>query len=107
MQSTMVGIPVTSLNAVTTTAATVGTTFAIPPIKRDRTLVWQVDYSGTPSASTIVLAASLDNVNFHQLDSSTNTAGEIRTVVIAHNFVRISQSSRTGATNVTAQLTVW
>jgi hypothetical protein len=70
----------TSLNAVAATGA--GAAFSLP--MRDSgypsVFTWQMVYTGTPSAITATLQGSIDNVNWFVLDTSTSTAGEMRSV---------------------------
>lgn len=68
---------------------------------------WTTTFGSTPSAISVSLQGSQDNVSWFTLDTSTNTAGEIRYLnPIALKFVRAYITSRTGGSNVTVSLLV-
>lgn len=86
----------TSLSAVAATGA--GTTFALPMRdgKYPSVFTWTNVYTGTPSAITVNFEGSIDNVTFFTLDSSTNTAGEMKSVANKPvRFVRCNISAYT------------
>lgn len=104
----MLGIPVASVDAATSTTAVTGTPFAVPSSKGGRTIAWQSYFTGSPSAVSLALQGSLDNSNWSNLDTSTSTTGELKKLgPIAVNFVRATQVSRTGGTNSNVLITVW
>lgn len=84
-----------------------GTSFALPK-NREGTgwnVGWFTSYTGAPSAVSVALQASDDNTNWTQIDSTTNTAGEFKTVVgIAYKFIRALLTTRTGGTNISVGL---
>ena len=102
------GIPVKSLDALTSTNDTSGTKFAVafktgPSL--GRTVTWQTVFDGSPSVASYQLQGALNNVEaeYAILDSSTATAGELRTLSPVNvRFIRVRQVTRTGATSVTA-----
>jgi len=80
-----------------------GTTFAVPS---NLTLFnWQVTYGTTPASATIIFQGSTDNSTFFTLDTSTNTAGEMRTIFAAVKFVRVSQTARSGGSTTNGFIT--
>lgn len=69
------------------------------------TISWTITTVGGPSAITVSLQGSQDNLSWFDLDTSTNTAGEIRYLnPIALKFVRGFITTRTGGTNITISL---
>jgi hypothetical protein len=83
----------TILDAVTVTGA--GSTYALPASSVQVT--WQALYSSAPAAVSLVLQASNNNSDWITIDTTTNTAGEVRTVNISANFIRANLVSKTGA----------
>lgn len=60
---------------------------------------WQIEWADQPNNPEILLQASLNGVTYYTLDTSTNDAGEIRTVFTAAKFLRAYAVS--GDTEVT------
>lgn len=81
-----------------------GDEFAIPPYVHGEmpyTFAWQTTVlnGGTFSAINVTLEGSLDGVNWYTMDTSTNVAGEIRTISGKKaRFLRIKKVSSTTAT---------
>lgn len=94
------GIPVNSLDALAGTTATNGTEFALPGNKAV-TITWQTVFSSAPSAVNVVLQLSIDGTTYYTFDTSTDTAGEIRTVNTSAKFARIRLVSKTGGGTTT------
>lgn len=94
-----------SLSAVTTTGA--GTAFAMPTINgtTPNKFTWQSVLSGTATSITVNLEGSLDNVTYFQMDQSTSTTTESRSVVNKPvKWVRCNITSyTTNSTNETCQ----
>jgi hypothetical protein len=76
-----------------------GVVFALPVVATQFT--WQTSFVGTPSAVSIQILTSLDNITFSVVDSSTNTAGESKTVNSSAAFIKAKIVSITGGTAVT------
>lgn len=92
-------------------ANTSGTQFAVPsyPGRADTgfTVRWQTLFGGAPSAVNIVLQSAMSDVDaeYQTIDTSTNTAGEARTVSLTQaRFLRIKLISATGGSGLTAKL---
>ncbi len=82
---------------VTLSTPLLGTAKALP--SGAGTIVWQTFFATAPVAITVNLEFSLDNVNWDPVDSSTVTAGEVRTFAsVGGRFVRASISALTGGT---------
>lgn len=80
-----------------------GATFALP-VKLGG-LSWQTVYGTVPTSLTVNLQISNDGVNFQTIDTSTNTAGELRTVPsVTALFIRATISANVGGTTVTVIL---
>jgi hypothetical protein len=103
-QSTLTfGFAQNSLTANSGAAGTIGTAYTLPGNPAS-VVTWQSSYSSTPTAITLLLQGSLDNTNWFTLDTTTNTAGEIRTIVTSVKFVRTNISVKTGSFNTTVIL---
>lgn len=73
------------------------------------TVRWQTVFGGAPSAVNLSLQAAINDVDaeYQNIDSSTATAGEARTVTgVQGNFLRIKLNSSTGGSGLTAKLVV-
>lgn len=93
-----------SLNASAGGAGTNGTVWAMPV---PATIVsWQISYSSAPSSAIITLQGSFDNVTYFNLDTSTNTAGEIRTLNFSTKFARCNITAQTGGGTVNCIISV-
>jgi len=92
---------------------TAGAQFAVPepagfPLQ-EHTVRWQTIYTGGPTAVNLRLQGAMADVDseYADIDTSTNTAGESRTVTgVRARFLRIKKFSSTGGTNITAKLIV-
>lgn len=85
--------------------------FALPAYsgrgEQGRTVRWQTIYGTAPSAVNVALQVALDDVDAHYqtVDSSTNTAGEARTVSgVNGKFVRVKVTTNTGGSGITVQV---
>jgi hypothetical protein len=73
------------------------------------TVRWQTIFGGAPTAVNITLQAAINDVDaeYQNIDTTTATAGEARTVTgVQGNFLRIKFNSSTGGTGLTAKLVV-
>ena len=88
-------------------ATTNSTPIAVPQksIKSPQKLTWQTFYSATPTAITINIQGSLDEVNWSTLDSTTATGGEVKTFEHQLNFLRAQIAAKTGSFNTTVMIT--
>jgi hypothetical protein len=93
--------------------AEAGSQFAIPSYAglpdAGKAVRWQTIYGTAPSAVNLVLQAALVDVDaqYQTIDTTTNTAGEGRTVTgVQANFLRIKFISSTGGSGLTAQMMV-
>src|SRR5258708_28502657 len=86
-----------AISAATHTSAA----FALPSVATQ--ITWQTIFDSAPSSVTILIETSLDNITWSTSDTSTATAGAIRTFNSSALFVRarISAISAGGATQVT------
>lgn len=79
------GVPVTSNTSLTVAN---GTAFAIPQ-GRGVIITWQTSFAVAPTSITVQLQFSLDNTSYFMVDSSSNTAGELKYLgPISARFVR-------------------
>lgn len=96
------GIPVTPfLNRANATG--VSSTFALPALAGS--LTWQTSFGTAPASVTIDLEFSLDGVTWDAVDTTTVTAGEVRTFsTVGGRFVRINCTAVTGGTTTTVTI---
>lgn len=105
------GFPVNIINAVAIGALT-SDVFCIPGKAGQNTpagsLTWSSVFTGGPSAVSAVLEGSFDGVLWTQVDATTVTAGEARSVVPLPNFrqYRIRMVSNTGGTLMTFTVSI-
>jgi hypothetical protein len=85
--------------------------FALPSYagfpENGRTVRWQTIFGTSPSAVSVVLQTALSDADaqYSTIDTSTQTAGEARTVTgVRGNFIRAKVSSITGGSGVTVQV---
>jgi hypothetical protein len=90
---------------------TAGSQFAIPEPSgfpdQGHTVRWQMLMGTAPSAIDIVLQGAMADVDaeYQVVDTSTNTAGEARTVIgVRARFLRIKVISSTGGAALTAKI---
>jgi hypothetical protein len=90
---------------------TAGSQFAIPEPSgfpdQGHTVRWQTLVGTAPSAIDIVLQGAMADVDaeYQVVDTSTNTAGEARTVVaVRARFLRVKVISSTGGAVLTAKI---
>jgi hypothetical protein len=103
-QSTLsFGFAQDSFTASSSGATTAGTAYALPG-NPAAVVTWQTIYSSTPTAITVLLQGSMDNSTYNTIDTSTSTAGEIRTVITAIKFIRAQITAKTGTFNTTVTL---
>lgn len=88
------GVPSKSLDALAGTTATNGTEYALPG-QDGSSITWQSVFSSAPSAVNVVLQLSNDGITYYTVDTSTNTAGEIRTFNTSARFARARLVSKT------------
>jgi hypothetical protein len=93
------------------TSASAGAQFALTNpsgfASDDRTVRWQTIFATAPSAVNIQLQGAMADVDaeYAAVDSSTNAAGEARTVTgVRANFLRIAVISATGGSTFTAKM---
>lgn len=94
-------------------SAQAGSQFAIPAYAgrsdAGNSVRWQTIFGTAPTAVSIVLQGAMADVDaeYQTLDTTTNTAGEARTVTgVQAKFLRIKFSSATGGSGLTAKLLV-
>src|SRR5215470_12099865 len=94
-------------------ANTSGTQFAIPSftgLPDGGTAVrWQTVFGGAPTAVNMVLQGAMSDVDaeYQTIDTTTQTAGEARTVTgVQARFLRIKFNSSTGGSGLTAKFLV-
>jgi hypothetical protein len=90
---------------------TAGSQFAIPEpaglTDQGHTVRWQTIFGSSPSAVNIRLQGAMADVDaeFTDLDTSTATTGEARTIIgVRARFLRIKKVTSTGGTALTAKL---
>jgi len=90
---------------------TAGAQFAIPEpaglTDQSHTVRWQTLFGAAPSAINIRLQGAAADVDaeYADIDTSTNTSGEARTVIgVRAKFLRIKVVSSTGGSGLTAKL---
>jgi hypothetical protein len=90
-----------------------GTQFALPSftgLPDGGTAVrWQTIFGTAPTAVNLVLQGAMSDIDseYQTIDTTTNTAGEARTVAsVQARFVRIKFVSSTGGSGLTAKLLV-
>jgi len=96
------GLPEFSLNANAAAAPITGTAYAIP--SQVNLITWILTFSAPPASHTTNLETSNDNSAWAVADTSSNVAGEARTVFTAARFVRIVQTARSGAVSTTVTI---
>ncbi len=94
-------------------SATAGSQFAIPSYAGQpdsgTAVRWQTICSTAPTAVSLVLQGAMADVDaeYQTIDTTTNTAGEARTVTgVQAKFLRIKFNSSTGGSGLTAKLLV-
>jgi hypothetical protein len=94
-------------------SALAGTQFALPSFAGTTdggtAVRWQTIFGTAPTAVSIVLQGAMADVDaeYQQVDASTATAGEARTVSgVQAKFLRIKFVSSTGGAGLTAKLLV-
>ena len=94
-------------------SATSGSQFALPSytgLPDGGTAVrWQTVFGTAPTAVSIILQGAINDVDaeYQQLDATTQTAGEARTVAnVQAKFLRIRFVSSTGGSGLTAKILV-
>ena len=100
-----------AFNAEAPSAGQASQQFALPDYSgrgdQGRSVRWQTIFGSAPSAISVTLQAALDDVDAHYqtIDTSTNTAGEARTVTAVNaKFVRAKITSITGGSGITIQV---
>lgn len=90
---------------------TSGSQFAIPAPAglpdQGHTVRWQTIFGTAPSAVNIRLQGAMADVDaeYQDIDTSTNTAGEARTVTsVRASFLRVKVASSTGGASLTAKV---
>ena len=94
-------------------SAQAGSQFAIPSYAGQpdtgTAVRWQTLFGTAPTALTMVLQGAMADVDaeYQTIDTTTNTAGEARTVTgVQTKFLRIKFVSSTGGAGLTAKLMV-
>ncbi|HVA95615.1 MAG TPA: hypothetical protein VNI36_12020 [Candidatus Dormibacteraeota bacterium] len=90
---------------------TAGSQFAIPEPSglpnQGHTVRWQTVFGGAPSAVNIRLQGAIADVDgeYTDIDTSTATAGEARTVSdVRARFLRVKKITSTGGSSLTAKI---
>ena len=90
---------------------TAGSQFAIPEpaglTDQGHTVRWQTIFGTSPTAISIRLQGAMADVDaeFTDLDTSTATTGEARTIIgVRARFLRIKKVTSTGGASLTAKL---
>ena len=93
--------------------ALAGSQFAIPSYAGQpdsgTAVRWQTIFGTVPTAVSLVLQGAMADVDaeYQTIDTTTNTAGEARTVTgVQAKFLRIKFNSSTGGSGLTAKLLV-
>ena len=93
-----------TLQSAAASGAGAGDTYSLPCMMS--LLTWAVSYSGSPDGVSVTLGGSIDGVNFFTLDTTTNTAGEIRTLSTkAVNHIRSHVGTLSGGSSPMATVT--
>lgn len=94
-------------------SAEAGSQFALPSYAGQpdtgTAVRWQTLFGTAPTAVSLVLQGAMSDVDaeYQTLDTSTNVAGEARTVTgVQARFLRIKFNSSTGGSGLTAKLLV-
>lgn len=94
-------------------SAQAGSQFAIPSFTGlpdgGTSVRWQTIFGTAPTAVSIALQGAMADVDseYQTIDTTTNTAGEARTVTaVQAKFLRIKFTSSTGGSGLTAKLLV-
>jgi hypothetical protein len=94
-------------------SALAGSQFAVPSYAGQpdtgTAVRWQTLFGTAPTAVSLVLQGAMADVDteYQTIDTTTNTAGEARTVTgVQTKFLRIKFNSSTGGTGLTAKLMV-
>jgi len=94
-------------------SATSGSQFALPSYTglpdSGTAVCWQTVFGTAPTAVNIILQGAINDVDaeYQLLDTSTQTAGEARTVAnVQARFLRVRFVSSTGGTGLTAKILV-
>ena len=69
-------------------------------------ITWQTSYASTPLTANVQLQVSIDGLHFNTIDTTTDTAGEIRTLLTAARFARAIFGSMEDAILTTVKLVV-
>jgi len=97
--SLVYGLPFKTFDALALANTTGGTAFAVPIKPGAQGFIWQTSYGTVPSAISICLQVSVDGTNWTTIDTSTTTAGEVRTILNKLGlYVRGYMTSYTGGT---------
>lgn len=94
-------LPVKSFDAATLSAGN-GTPFAL--LANACQVTWQTIFGSTPSAVSVSIQTSLDGTTWSTVDTSTVTAGAVRSFVTSAIFIRAVINSATGGTTVTVSI---
>ena len=94
-------------------SAQAGSQFALPHpcglYDTGYTVRWQTIFGTAPTAVSLSLQGAMADVDaeYQNVDTTTNTAGEARTVAnVQANFLRIKFNSSTGGAGLTAKILV-
>lgn len=94
-------------------SAQAGSQFALPSYAGQpdtgTAVRWQTIFGTAPTAVSLILQGAMADVDaeYQTIDTTTNTAGEARTVTgVQAKFLRIKFSSSTGGSGLTAKLLV-
>lgn len=105
VKSMLIAVPLTLFDAFALATGN-SSSFALPT--RTVVLTWQTILAVAPGAITVLLQVSIDNTNWTTLDTSTSTAGEVRTVTAPTSalFIRTRISALTIGSGTTLTTTV-
>lgn len=103
----MSGVPFKLFDANGGAAVLNSSSVAVPhPKAGNRRITWNARYSATPTTVTIVLQGSMDDTNWFTLDTTTSTAGEVRSIETTVPFIRASLTVKTGSFNTTVEVSI-
>ena len=78
------------------------------PLSGEVQMVWRTQYASTPGSVSMALQGAMDDVTgeYVTIDTSTNTAGETRTIASPYRFHRIHVTTGPGVGAIVAVGTV-
>jgi hypothetical protein len=95
------GVPVNLFGAATVTTGN-STAYALLPLASQCT--WQSSFGSAPASITLQLQTSNNNSVYSTIDTSTSTAGEVRTINTSATQVRARINASSGGTAITVSI---